>query len=156
MVLAAAAEDELVPLTTIQKITGRRMLESSQGIPSVTEHTRADVTSLLAMRAQINEDGAHRLTINDFVLLAVVRALGEHRRMNAVFQGDSLLYKGSIHLGMAVATPRGLLVPVIRDADHYSLSGSQPGPEIWQRTHGRGISPLMSSVDRPSVSRTSA
>jgi pyruvate dehydrogenase E2 component (dihydrolipoamide acetyltransferase) len=122
-VQAAAVEDELVPLTTIQKITGRRMLESSQGIPSVTEHTRADVTSLLAMRAQINEDGAHRLTINDFVLLAVVRALSEHRRMNAVFQGDSLLYKGSIHLGMAVATPRGLLVPVIRDADHYTLSG---------------------------------
>ncbi len=115
--------DLRVPLTTIQKITGSRMSESVRTIPMVTEHIKADVTRMLALRSELNEMIDGSITINDFVLFAAARALRDNPRMNAVLDGDSLVLKGSVHLGMAVAAPKGLVVPVIHDADRYTLSG---------------------------------
>ena len=116
-------EDQLVKLTGIQKITGKRMLQSHTEIPVVTENTKADVTELLSVRKSLNESLDAKISVNDWVMLAVAKALRLNPRMNAVLQGDSLLYKGGINLGMAVATPKGLLVPVIKDADMYSITG---------------------------------
>jgi pyruvate dehydrogenase E2 component (dihydrolipoamide acetyltransferase) len=122
----AAPEDRRVPLTNIQKITGKRMLESRQTIPEVTENTRADVTKMLALRAELNAQYAAakidaKVTVNDFVLAAVVKSLVKFPRMNAVFAGAELIYKGSVNLGFAAATERGLLVPVIRNAQFCNL-----------------------------------
>ena len=116
-------EDKLVKLTGIQKITGARMLQSHSEIPVVTENTKADVTELLSIRKSLNSSLQTPVSINDFVMLAAARALRLNPRMNSELRGDSLLYKGNINLGMAVATERGLLVPVIKDADMYSLTG---------------------------------
>ncbi len=117
-------QDELVKLTGIQKITGKRMFQSHSEIPVVTENAKADVTELLAVRKSLNESLGSSLSINDFVMLATARALRLNPRMNSsLAEGDQLLYKGRINLGMAVATPRGLLVPVINDADMYSITG---------------------------------
>lgn len=118
----AVAEDVRVPLTNIQKVTGRRMTESCQQIPMVTENMPVDVTELLELRKQFNASDRIKMTINDFVLKAVARALKDHPRMNSSFDGDSLIYHGSVNLGMAVATPKGLVVPVIANADRLSLS----------------------------------
>jgi pyruvate dehydrogenase E2 component (dihydrolipoamide acetyltransferase) len=115
--------DEYVKLTTVQKITGKRMLQSHSEIPVVTEDTKADVTELLAVRKSLNQSLSASISINDFVMLAAARALRLNPRMNSSLEGDSLLIKGRINLGMAVAAPRGLLVPVIRDADMYSITG---------------------------------
>jgi pyruvate dehydrogenase E2 component (dihydrolipoamide acetyltransferase) len=122
----AARQDSRVALTAIQKITGKRMLESRQTIPEVTEHTRADVTRMLEVRKELNDGFASaglpsKITVNDFVLAAVVRALVSHPRMNSVFAGNEVIYKGSVNLGVAVATGRGLLVPVIRGAQCMGL-----------------------------------
>ena len=119
---ASAAEDRVVPLTTIQKITGKRLLMSAQQIPTVTSNMKADVTELLKIRTQVNASIEQKLTINDFVLLAVAKALKLHPRMNSTMDGENLIYKGSINLGMAVATPKGLVVPVITQADRRCLS----------------------------------
>jgi len=116
-------EDELVKLTGIQKITGKRMFQSHSEIPVVTENTKADVTELLAVRNSLNESLDAKISINDYVMLATAKALRLNPRMNSSLAGDSLLYKGRINLGMAVATPKGLLVPVINDADMYSITG---------------------------------
>ncbi|MBI9103809.1 MAG: 2-oxo acid dehydrogenase subunit E2 [Spirochaetales bacterium] len=116
-------EDKYVDLTGIQKITGKRMFQSHSEIPVVTENTKADVTELLSMRKSLNTSLDGSISINDFVMLATARALRLNPRMNASLDGTRLLYKGRINLGMAVATPRGLLVPVIKDADMYSISG---------------------------------
>jgi pyruvate dehydrogenase E2 component (dihydrolipoamide acetyltransferase) len=121
-----AREDTRVALTTIQKITGKRMLESRQTIPEVTEHTKADVTRMLEIRKELNDGFASvgipvKITVNDFVLAAVVKALVSHPRMNSVFAGNEIVYKGSVNLGVAVATERGLLVPVIRGAQYMNL-----------------------------------
>ena len=116
-------EDKLVKLTGIQKITGKRMLQSHTEIPSVTEDTKADVTELLSIRKSLNESLGTSITINDFLLLATAKALRKNPGMNSRLEGDNLLHKGHINLGMAVAAPKGLLVPVIDDADLYSISG---------------------------------
>jgi pyruvate dehydrogenase E2 component (dihydrolipoamide acetyltransferase) len=123
---SAPAMDTRVAFTTIQKITGKRMLESRQTIPEVTEHTRADVTRMLEIRKELNDGFAFsglpsKITVNDFVLAAVVRALVSHPRMNSVFAGNEIVYKGSVNLGVAVATERGLLVPVIHGIQYMGL-----------------------------------
>ncbi len=120
--MTTVAEDTRVPLTKIQQITGKRLLESTQQIPSVTSNMKADVTELLNLRKQINSSIETKITINDFVLMAVARALKDVPRMNSTLDGDALIYKGSINLGMAVATPKGLIVPVIPQADMMSLT----------------------------------
>jgi pyruvate dehydrogenase E2 component (dihydrolipoamide acetyltransferase) len=113
--------DVRIPLTSIQRVTGRRMLESRQTIPDVTEHTRADVTRMLNLRKELNEQPGVRITVNDFVLAAAARALAANPRMNSVLDGGDLVCRGSVNLGVAVATERGLLVPVIRDAQDLGL-----------------------------------
>lgn len=129
----AAHEDTRVPLTKIQQITGRRMAESRQTIPEVTAQIKADVSRLLEIRRELNEAAgkagsgsggpAPKITINDFVLAAVVKALTAYPRINSVLDGNELVYKGSVNLGMAVATSRGLVVPVIHGAQDYTLAG---------------------------------
>lgn len=119
--VAIAENDSRVPLTSIQRVTGKRMLESTQFIPMVTEQIKADVTKLLAIRQELNEAMEQKITVNDLVLFAVVKALKAHPRLNSVFDGDALLYKGDINIGFAVASPGGLIVPVIRHADTYKL-----------------------------------
>ncbi|MDR2434481.1 MAG: 2-oxo acid dehydrogenase subunit E2 [Treponema sp.] len=124
---AAALPDTRVALTNIQRVTGKRMSESRRTIPEVTLHIRADVTRLLELREELNNDLASsgakaKITINDFVLAAAVRTLLSNPQINATLDGDALVYKGSVNLGMAVATGRGLLVPVIHNAQDYSLA----------------------------------
>ncbi|MDR2181898.1 MAG: 2-oxo acid dehydrogenase subunit E2, partial [Treponema sp.] len=120
--------DTRVPLTNIQRITGKRMSESRQTIPEVTADIKADVTDMLEIRSRLNAEleangiGV-KLTINDFVLAAVVKALLLNPRVNSVLDGNELVYKGSVNLGMAVATGRGLVVPVIRDAQNDGILG---------------------------------
>jgi pyruvate dehydrogenase E2 component (dihydrolipoamide acetyltransferase) len=119
--------DTRVALTNIQRITGKRMSESRQTIPEVTETAKADVTRMLSIRKELNEQLAAsgvsaKITVNDFVLAATIRALLTHPRMNSVLAGNELIYKGSVNLGVAVATERGLLVPVVHNAQGMELS----------------------------------
>jgi pyruvate dehydrogenase E2 component (dihydrolipoamide acetyltransferase) len=97
------------------------MQESRQTIPDVVQHIRADVTRMLEARKEINETRGLRITINDFVLAAAAKALVSNPRMNSVFAGDKLICKAGVNLGVAVATERGLLVPVIKNAGSLSL-----------------------------------
>lgn len=115
-------EDKFVKLTGIQKITGKRMLRSHTEVPAVTEDIKADVTELLSIRKSLNNSLETPITINDFILSATAKALRKNPGMNSILDGNGLLYKGHINLGMAVASPKGLLVPVIRDADLYSIT----------------------------------
>jgi pyruvate dehydrogenase E2 component (dihydrolipoamide acetyltransferase) len=117
----APMADTRVPLTNIQRITGKRMLESRLTIPDVTQNTRADVTKMLVLRKELNEKPGIKITVNDFILAAVAKALEANPRLNSILDGNELIYKGSINLGMAVATEQGLLVPVIRNAHTLSL-----------------------------------
>jgi len=128
--LQAADIDRRVPLTGIQKTTGKRMLRSHTEIPAVSLDTKADVTRLLEIRNELNSALKEKISINDLVLKAAALALEENPRLNSILDGDSLIYKSSINITMAVATDSGLLVPVIRDVNKLSIR------KIAERTSG--------------------
>ena len=123
------------------------MTESRQTIPEVTENTRADVTRMLALRKELNDQlsaagAAAKITVNDFVAVATVKALTAHPRMNSVLDGNDLIYKGSVNLGVAVATDRGLLVPVLRNAqDRGLLALSAAAADLAAKARGGKLSP---------------
>lgn len=119
---AGSAAAGTMPLTRIQQITGLRMLQSHTEIPAVTMDIKADVTRLLAFRRELNEKMPFRVSLNDLVMKAAAAALKENPRLNSVLDGTSLILNEQINLGMAVATERGLLVPVIHNAGNMSLS----------------------------------
>jgi len=115
-------------ISNMRKIIATKMHESLQNSAQLTHHLSADARSLLALRkkfkaekaeGKLNED----ITINDLVCFAVTRALKKHPVMNAHFQGDTLKIFNKVHLGLAVDTPRGLMVPALPNADDYNLEG---------------------------------
>ncbi|WP_174575683.1 dihydrolipoamide acetyltransferase family protein [Nocardia miyunensis] len=115
-----------IPLTRIQQVSATRLTESKQQAPHIYLTSAIDVTDLLAFRVQINATlesaGKGKVSVNDLLVKAVAATLRTDPSVNVSFAGDKLLQHKGIHLGVAVATPAGLLVPVIRDADRKSVS----------------------------------
>jgi pyruvate dehydrogenase E2 component (dihydrolipoamide acetyltransferase) len=147
------SESTRVPLTNIQRITGVRMLESVQTIPMVSEDAKADVTRLLELKDQLLSESGIKVSINDFVIRATALALTEYPRMNSVFDGDAVLYSSSINIGVAAATKRGLLVPVIHEADRYTIPAlSQVTKELASRARDGKLSPDQLSGSTFSIS----
>ncbi|MFI9507838.1 dihydrolipoamide acetyltransferase family protein [Nocardia sp. NPDC052566] len=124
--IPASDDYEEIPLTTIQRLSATRLTESKQQAPHIYLTSAIDVTDLLAFRAQINQTleaaGEGKVSVNDLLVKAVATTLRKNPSVNVSFAGDKLLRHKGIHLGIAVATPAGLLVPVIRDADGKSVS----------------------------------
>lgn len=120
---APIAGDEVVKMSKMRKIVAERMTASAREIPTVTQDIKVDVTRLLSLRAQINEGREARISVNDFVLKAVAKAIRRHMDLNTSLDesGSSIIRHQQINLGMAVSVPGGLMVPVIRDADKKSL-----------------------------------
>jgi pyruvate dehydrogenase E2 component (dihydrolipoamide acetyltransferase) len=121
-------EPETVPFDAIRHAVASRLAESGTTIPTFTATASADVGALLALRAQINEvrtDTGVRISVNDLLVRAVALTLREHPGVNASYspegRGQTLLH-GRVHVGIAVASPAGLVVPVVRDADRTAAS----------------------------------
>ncbi len=126
MDLAAHGEIEVAPLSRVQKISGPRLWASWVNLPHVTQHDEADITEIearrKAMKAELAASGV-RLTLLAFLARATVLCLEEFPTLNSslVDGGASLALKKFVHLGFAADTERGLLVPVIRDADKLDV-----------------------------------
>jgi pyruvate dehydrogenase E2 component (dihydrolipoamide acetyltransferase) len=116
---------EVVPVKGVRKVIADRMLQSLQTTAQLTLHASADARALQALRARLKASpealGLRGVTINDLVLLAVARTLPQFTALNALFTGDAIHQHAHVQLGIAVDTPRGLMVPVIRDADALTL-----------------------------------
>jgi len=120
-----ANDFETVPLAGIRKRIAGRMRESLQTTAQYTEHCTADAERLLASRARFKNNTNPEIasiTIGDLVLAAVVKLLAEFPEFNAHFEEGTLRLYKSIHLGVAVDTPRGLMVPVVKNADARNLT----------------------------------
>ena len=117
--------DQRMPLSGMRRIIAERLVASKTTIPHFYLHLEVDAAPLVALRAQMNsvaEAGeGTKLTINDFVLKAVVTAAGKVPAVNASFAGDAIIQYGSVNLAVAVAVDDGLVTPVIRDAQNKSL-----------------------------------
>lgn len=124
---AAGADEEAIPVSGIRRTIAKRMSESALTAPHAWLVVEADVTELVKLRAA--ERGAFRertgidLTYLPFAAHAVSQALPGHPYLNASWAGDQILLKKHVNLGVAVATERGLLVPVVKDADRLSVAG---------------------------------
>lgn len=119
-------EVETVPLSRINKLTGEFLHRNWVHIPHVTQFDQADITDLEAFRKQLNEENAKsgmKITPLVFIMKAVVASLKAYPRFNASLdaKGENLIRKHYYNVGVAVDTPDGLVVPVIRDVDKKSI-----------------------------------
>jgi pyruvate dehydrogenase E2 component (dihydrolipoamide acetyltransferase) len=118
-----AGEVETVPLTSIRKTIARRLTEAWSA-PVFQLGVSADMTELLALREQLVErlaEGDAKPTVNDVLVKLAGSALMRHIPVNATFTGEEIQRHPSAHVGIAVAAPQGLVVPVIRDADRRTV-----------------------------------
>ncbi|MDR7568646.1 MAG: dihydrolipoamide acetyltransferase family protein [Armatimonadota bacterium] len=125
--VAAERGDRLIPLDAVRRTVAERLSRSVREIPHAYVLVEADVTDLVRYYEHNREDFEHRygvrLTYTAFFVRAAVEALRAYPLVNAQWTEEGILLKGRVHIGVAVSTERGLLVPVIRDADEKSLVG---------------------------------
>ena len=121
---AGTTDFEDKPLSNVRKLIAKTMHESLSNSAQLTHHTSADARKILELRkkvkSRVESEGYQNITLNDIVCYAVVNALKKHNDANAHFLGDKIRYFNKVNLGFAVDTPRGLLVPVVTEADKLS------------------------------------
>ncbi|MHC2995628.1 MAG: 2-oxo acid dehydrogenase subunit E2 [Candidatus Atribacteria bacterium] len=114
-----------IPVKGVRQLIAERMLKSLQSTAQLTLNNSADASKLLSYRKWLKSSptklGLDRITINDLVIYAVAKTLPKYRALNAHFLGDKIVEFEYVHLGVAVDSPRGLMVPVIRNAHLLSL-----------------------------------
>jgi pyruvate dehydrogenase E2 component (dihydrolipoamide acetyltransferase) len=121
----AGANDQTLPLSGMRRVIAERLLASKTQLPHFYLHIEVDAGPLMRARAELNvvteATGGPKLTVNDFVLKAVVAAAVKVPAVNASFAGDAIIQYGSVNLSVAVAVEEGLVTPVVRDAQKKSL-----------------------------------
>ena len=120
-------EDRRVPLRSVRRVIARRMAESWARIPHVSHHEGIDITDLERLRQEINRqtpDSTRHLSLTPFFIRAAVAVLKEFPFFNATLDEErqEIVLKGAFHIGVAVDSPRGLVVPVLKDADRKSIT----------------------------------
>ncbi len=133
---------ERKPLRGIRKIIAERMRKSHREVPSVTLDIKVDVTGLDAFRARVRKSTGTKITYNDIVLKATAIALEYCPYMNASLDGDDILLKEEINLGMAVSREEGLIVPVIKRANTLALEKiAKVSRDLAQKARDGGLLP---------------
>ena len=132
-----------VPLTQIRKIIAKRLGESIGPIPTFYLTAEFDLSRVMEMRAGMLALGDEfKVSVNDVLIKAIAITLSQHPEVNAHWNGDHIRYFNRVHVGMAVATDDGLIVPVIWDADKKRLSQiSKEAKELAKRARERKLKP---------------
>jgi 2-oxoglutarate dehydrogenase E2 component (dihydrolipoamide succinyltransferase) len=135
-----------VTMSRLRKVIAARMVESLQVSAQLTTVVEVDVTKVARLRDKAKASFAARegvnLTFLPFFAVAVCEALKQHPVLNSSVDGDQVTYHGAEHLGIAVDTERGLLVPVVRDAGDLNIGGlSRKISDVAARTRDNKISP---------------
>ena len=125
--VATEPDTTVLPLTALRKTIAAHMERSAREIPAAWSMVEADVTGLVscrdAHRAAFQHDHGFSLTYLPFAAQAVAHALREHPRLNARWDVDRMTLHDRVHVGIAVATDGGLIVPVVHDADALGVTG---------------------------------
>ncbi len=135
-----------VTMSRLRKVIAARMVESLQVSAQLTTVVEVDVTAIARLRdrakASFEAREGVKLTFLPFFAVAVCEALKQHPVLNASIEGDQITYHGAEHLGIAVDTERGLLVPVIKDAGDLNMGGvARKIVDVAARTRDNKISP---------------
>lgn len=134
------------PMSVLRKTISRRMVENWNAIPHVTQFDDVDITDLMELRKKFApefETAGARLTLTSFALKAVATALKKHPIFNSSIDevANDIVFKEYYHVGLAVDTEQGLLVPVIRDVDKKSLLQlSKDVQEVAEKARDRKVS----------------
>jgi 2-oxoglutarate dehydrogenase E2 component (dihydrolipoamide succinyltransferase) len=122
-----ANREERVRMTRLRKTIALRLKESQNTAAQLTTFNEVDMSHVMALRAEYKDDFEKkhgvRLGFMGFFVKACIAALKELPNVNAEIEGDDIIYKNYYDMGVAVSTERGLIVPVVRDADRLSLAG---------------------------------
>ncbi len=120
---AASVRDgmDLVPHTGMRRAIARRLTESKSTVPHFYVVADCRMDELLELRARVNDQSDVKISVNDFIMKAVARALRDVPAMNAIWSDDGTLSSRSVDIAVAVAIEGGLLTPVVRDVDELSL-----------------------------------
>jgi 2-oxoglutarate dehydrogenase E2 component (dihydrolipoamide succinyltransferase) len=126
-----AAREERVKMTRLRQTIARRLKDVQNTAAMLTTFNEVDMTNVMAMRSQYKDvfekkHGA-KLGFMGFFTKAVVQALKDIPAVNAEIDGSDLIFKNYYHIGIAVGTDKGLVVPVVRDCDHKSISDIEKG-----------------------------
>lgn len=126
--ISVSGKDEIIEMDRMRKMIASRMVQSKQISPHVTSFVEADVTVLVTWRNQMKEVFKKRegqnLTFTPIIMEAVLQAIRDFPMINIQVDGDQIIKKGAVNMGMAVALPSGnLIVPVIPNADQMNLIG---------------------------------
>ncbi|MBL4693728.1 MAG: pyruvate dehydrogenase complex dihydrolipoamide acetyltransferase [Magnetovibrio sp.] len=116
-----------IPHSTIRKVIARRLQESKQTVPHFYLTADCRIDKLLDMRKALNAaspegEGAYKISVNDFVVKAVAKALQDVPEANAQWTEDAVLLMNGVDISIAVATPSGLITPIVRNADFKGLN----------------------------------
>ena len=145
-VVASPLRGTVVPMSRLRKVIAARMVESLQVSAQLTTVVEVDVTKIARLRDKAKGSFESRegtkLSFLPFFAVAVCEALKQHPVLNASIDGDNIVYHGAEHLGVAVDTERGLLVPVIKDAGDLNIGGvARRIADVAARTRDNKISP---------------
>jgi 2-oxoglutarate dehydrogenase E2 component (dihydrolipoamide succinyltransferase) len=140
-----APGDRVIPMSPLRKLVAEHMVLSKRISPHVGTVAEIDMGEVIRIRSQhkarFQADQGFSLTYLPFVVHATVRALREFPALNASVLDDTIVEKRSIHIGIAVETEKGLVVPVVRDADRLSLAGlAQSVEDLSQRARSKRVS----------------
>ncbi|WP_180180029.1 2-oxo acid dehydrogenase subunit E2, partial [Achromobacter insuavis] len=119
---ASRAAGRRVPHSGMRRAIARRLTESKQQVPHFYLTVDCRMDALLALRAQANQGGAVKLSVNDFIVRAAALALREVPEVNASWHDDAIEFHAGADISVAVATDGGLVTPIVRDADVKPLS----------------------------------
>lgn len=137
----AEEEDLVLPISGMRRIIAQRMKGSLLQMAQTTHTMQVDMSEAVRLRKQFLDAGM-RISYNDIILRCVAQALRDCPYMNAVMTEDAIIQKRSVHLGMAVATDAGLLVPVIKHADRLSLQDiSRASADLAARVKENRVQP---------------
>ncbi len=142
-------------LSNVRKLIAKAMHSSLRDSAQLTHHMSADVRNVLEARRKIKEGlkkgtELHDITINDIVSYCVIKAIARHPAVNAHFLGESIRLFNRVHLGIAVDTPRGLMVPAIKNADLMDL------PELSQALKASAEACRKGNINPELIQSTSA
>ena len=134
--------DTVSKLAGMRKVVAQRMLQSHTEIPPVTQNTKVDVTELMKFRKMLLAETGNKYSVNDLILKATAKCLRQHPEVLVSLDGDQVIQRAHVNLGMAVALDAGLIVPVIRDADRMGLDAlSAAAKDLASRAKGNKLTP---------------
>jgi len=134
--------DTVSKLAGMRKVVAQRMLQSHTEIPPVTQNTKVDVTELMKFRKMLLAETGNKYSVNDLILKATAKCLRQHPEVLVSLDGDQVIQRAHVNLGMAVALDAGLIVPVIRDADRMGLDAlSAAAKDLASRAKSNKLTP---------------